>query len=406
MTEALDPLGPDWGDVVHRSRRALRRRRALNGAALLAVVAAGVASAYALGHPVIDFGQAQHGSLKQVNEFGSMEVGAPRGMAPGVLPHQTRRIAVVRIDGKVHTLYVAPTKQGGFCALWSNLGGGCRADRHDKFASHLDAGGLVGRGGLVVLQGSFFQARGDRLTMSFKDGATADVPFVWVTAPIDAGFYLYRIPNAHRHASTRAVSLALYDKDGKLLAREPVIAPQRMPDGVTHRVKGFPPLQVPAEAIWAKRTRLFDERTADGARLGLWIAPRRGGGTCMWTNNSLGCHPAGSTRDRNIGPLATLGFLNGGKHVHLCCGVGGGITRVEALFQDGDRVELTPKRGYLLWPIPPAHWTLGHRIVSLVGYDSAGRVVASHALPKPADQRALYYCTKPKSLGYGVKLCP
>jgi hypothetical protein len=406
VTEVLDPLGPNWGDVVHRSRRAQRRRRALNAAGLLAVVAAGVASAYALGHPVIDFGKAQRGSLKQVNQFGSMEVGAPRGMAPGVLPHQTRLITTLRIDGKWNKLYVAPTKQGGFCSLWSGLGGGCRANRHDKFASRLDAGGMVGPGGMLILEGSFFQARGDRLTLSFKDGATTDVPFVWVTTPINAGFYAYRIPNAHRHVATRAVSLALYDKDGKLLAREPIIGPQAFPGGAMHRVKGYPPLQVPTEAIWAKRTQLFDERTSDGARLGLWIAPRRGGGTCMWTNNSFGCHPAGSTGGGNVGPLVTLGFMNGGKHIYMCCGVGGGIVRVDALFQDGDRVELTPKRGYLLWPIAPAHWRLGHRVVSLVGYNRAGQVVARRVLPAPADQRALYYCAKPKSLGYGVKECP
>jgi hypothetical protein len=227
---------------------------------------------------------------------------------------------------------------------------------------------------------------------------------VWVTAPINAGFYIYRVPNVHRHTSARATSLALYDKDGKEITREPLIGPQRYPGGVTHRIKGYAPLQVPAEAIWAKRTQLFDERTADGARLGLWIAPRRGGGTCMWTNNSLGC--GGSRGSDKFGPLATLGFLNGGKHVYLCCGVSMRIARVEALFQDGDRVELTPKRGYLLWPISPAHWPLGHRIVALVGYDAAGHAIARRAMPKPSDQRALYYCKKPKSLGYGVKQCP
>jgi len=396
VTEAIDPLGPDWGDVVHRSRRSVRRRRVLNAAALLAAIVAGVASAYALGHPVIDFGKAQHGSLKQVNEFGSMEVEAPRGMAPGVLPHQTRQITALRIDGKWHTLYVAPTKQGGFCALWSNLGGGCRADRHDKWASHLDAGGLVGTHGLEVLQGSFFQAAGVRLTMTFKDGTKLDVPFVWVTAPIDAGFYLYRVPNAHRTDATRPVALALYDKDGELLAREPIIGPQ--PIGSTVRVPGYPPLMLPIGAIWKHHRQLFDLRAENGARIGFWVMPKRGGGTCYVTNTASGCgNPALSNR----GPLIGLGF-NGTR---LCCGVSPRIVRVEARFQDGARVSLYPKEGYLVWPIPTAHFALGHRLAALVGFDRTGHEIARGRLPRPSDQGGIYPCKKPKSLGYGVKRC-
>lgn len=402
MTEAFDPLGPNWGDVVHRSQRAQRRRRALNAVGLLAVVAAGVASAYALGHPVIDFGKAQHGSLRQVNVFGSMEVGAPRGMAPGVLPHQTRRITTVRIDGKLETLYVAPTKQGGFCSLWSGLGGGCRANRHDKFASHLDAGGMVGPGGLQILQGSFFQERGDRLTISFKDGATADVHFVWVTAPINAGFYAYRVPNAHRYVTARAVSLALYDKDGKLLAREPVIGPEQYPGGEAQHIKGFPPLMTQG-GDWSKRRKLFDFRADDGARIGLWVYPR-GNTTCYVFNQGSGCDVQG--RNAHLGDIALpLGFSGGGSHVTLCCRVAPKIAKVEAQFQDGERLSIYPRESYLLWPIPSSHFALGHRIVSLTGFDANGRVVAHHALPAPRDQSGLYPCKKPKALGYGVKRC-
>ena len=160
MTDSLLVHGPDdgdWNDVRRRSRRSVRRRRGGEVAAALAVAVVAVASAYALGHPVVDFGKAQHGSLKQVNEFGSMQVGAPRGMAPGVLPHEARRITAVRIDGKEHVLYVAPTKQGGFCADWSDFGGGCprepprpvcveaRRRRRDRPARADGAAGLVGQ---------------------------------------------------------------------------------------------------------------------------------------------------------------------------------------------------------------------------------------------------------------------
>ncbi|MFL5953908.1 MAG: hypothetical protein ACJ76I_07355 [Gaiellaceae bacterium] len=389
--------GPDWGDVVRRSQSAVRRRRTFATAGALGVVAAGVASAYALGHPVIDFGKAQHGTRHEVNGMGSMEVGAPRGMAPGVLPHRTRRITAVRIDGKVHVLSVAPTKRGGFCFQWSNYVGGCRADRHDRFASRIEAGGSVGPKGMLILAGSFFQQRGDRLVMTFKDGATADVPFVWVTAPIDAGFYLYRVPDAHRRIAARAVSLALYDAGGKLLDREPILGPEPLPGHgeVVRHVRGFPPLPVRADGVWSKRRLLFDLRADNGARIGLWVYPLRGGGQCFVTNSASGC---GKTSAEG---LLALGF--GGTR--LCCGVSPRIVRVEARFQDGDRISLYPKEGYLIFPIPERHFPLGHRLVATIGFDAAGRAIARGRIPRPADQAGIYPCKTPKSLGYGVKRC-
>lgn len=395
MTQPFD-LGPDWVDVVHRARRAGRARRALEFASLLALIVVGIASAYALGHPVIDFGSAKHAGVHEVDEFGSMQVAAPRGMAPGVLPHQTRRITVVRVDGKAHTLYVAPTRAGGFCYEWSGLGGGCRANRHDKYASHIDPGGLIGRNGLIVLEGSFFQANGDRLTMTFKDGATADVPFVFVSAPISAGFYLYRVPDSHRQAATRPTSLALFDKNGRLLDRERIQGSE-LPRQTAVHLAGFPTIIVPHGGIWSKRALLFDERDPKGNRVYLFSMPKSGGGTCVTSNGEVGCLPGGPWR----GPLIQLGFSTD----RLCCDVAPSIARVEARFQDGVRVSLYPKRGFLIWPIPADHWALGHRLVALVGYDATGRLVAHGRIPKPVDQRGIYPCKKPKDLGYGVKQC-
>ncbi|HVW90746.1 MAG TPA: hypothetical protein VHC01_14875, partial [Gaiellaceae bacterium] len=393
MTETVDPFGPDWGDVLRRARRSRAHRWTLQ-AVVVAVLVVGVASAYAFGHSVIDFGSAKPAGLKQVDEFGSMQVGAPRGMAPGVLPHEARRITSVRFDGKVHTLYVAPTKSGGYCYVWTDLGGGCRA-RHDRVANALGTGGEVGPNGLTVLETSFLQAAGERLVMTFKDGATADVPFVWVSAPIDAGFTVYRIPDAHRRAATRPVWLALYDAHGKLLRRDPIrdtgLQPQR-----AVRLRGFGAVMVPQGGIWSQRKLLFDLRDPKGNRVYLFTMPKWGGGTCVTSNGEVGCVP-GAWR----GPLIQLGFSTD----RLCCDVSAKVVRVEARFQDGARVSLYPKEGFLIWPIPASHWALGHRLVALVGYDAAGRVIAHGTVPKPADQRGIYPCKKPKNLGYGVKEC-
>ena len=413
MTETLlweeilapGPDDADWGDVVRRASRARRRRRVGVAAALAAVVAVSVASAYALGHPIVDFQKSPKGPIQIVNDFGSLEVGAPLGMAPGVLPHEARRITSVTIDGKQHVLWVAPTKRGGFCAQWSDAFGGCRADRHDAFSSHIDVtlSGVANGCCVALLGGSFFQSDGERLEVSYADGTTAEIPFVWVTEPIDAGFYLYRVPNAHRVEGTRPTAVTLYDGHGKTLAREDV---QGIPASIRslnqHRIEGYPLLSVPAEAIWKERRQLFDLRADDGDRIGLWVAPSRSGGTCMWTNQASGCTRPGEESEE---PTIGLGFSGAPTHVTLCCTVSRDVARVEARFEDGDRTDLPPpKEGYLVWPIPSRHYPRGHRLEELVAFDSAGRQIANQR--ENTDAAGLYPCSKPKSLGYGVSMCP
>jgi len=88
-TAELLSRGPDdgdWNEVRRRARRGRRRRQASVMLVLAGAVALVVASAYAFGHPIIDFGSAPKGPPKVVDDFGSLEVGAPDGMAPGVLP--------------------------------------------------------------------------------------------------------------------------------------------------------------------------------------------------------------------------------------------------------------------------------------------------------------------------------
>jgi hypothetical protein len=394
------PDDPDWSDVVRRATRARRRRLAVTALAVATISCLGVAAAYAFDHPIVDFGSAPKGPSSVVNDFGSLEVGAPEGMAPGVLPHEARRITTVTIDGKEHVLWVAPTTKGGFCDEWSHSFGGCRADRHDRFAERIDV--TYGGSGPDLLGGSFFQ-RAAKFEIVYADGTSDEIPFVWVTGPIDAGFYLFRVPDAHRVDGHRPTEMRLYDAEGKLLRSQPL---ERLrPDVLsinTHRLPGYPLLSVPAQAIWEQRRQLFDLRADDGDRIGLWVAPSRSGGTCMWTNQALGCMRAGEERKE---PTIGLGFSGAATHVTLCCTVGQVVARVEARFEDGDRIDLPPpKEGYLVWPIPSRHYPLGHRLEELVAFDSSGREIASRQ--EKTDAAGLYPCSEPKQLGYGVSMCP
>ena len=105
--------------------------------------------------------------------------------------------------------------------------------------------------------------------LSYADGTSEEVPFVWVSAPIDAGFFVL-------YPANRPAKLTLYDSRGEVIARESIggMDPLAMPETVMRSLPGYPHLSVPAEAIWEKRRQLFDLRADDGARVGLWVAPR------------------------------------------------------------------------------------------------------------------------------------
>jgi hypothetical protein len=345
-----------------------------------------------------------------------VRLSAPVGMSPGVLPHQTRRITDVKIDGKTHTLYVAPTKAGGFCYLWSHLMGGCQASRTGGFAKRISGGGEGGLYGMTVLNGTFLLANGARVEVTHADGTTSNVPFVWVTKPINAGFYLYAVPAAHRRAGHQVVSVALLDSHGHVLTRARQPGATGIP-AVEHSAPGFPHLGVPPQAIYADRQQLFDIRADNGSRQGLWIAPERGGGTCYWTNRGSGCtevrgrlpkiapdffkgHPDRLREKAVLG----LGF-EGGNPTVICCQVTANVARVELRYQDGDRAELTPKKTFLLIVIPSSHYALGHRVKEIVAYDAAGKMIGERSI---GNQAGVYPCAKAqeKKLGYGVTECP
>jgi hypothetical protein len=307
------------------------------------------------------------------------------------MPHQARRIAT--IDG--HTLVVAPRVDGGFCSTWDREGATCEPPR-----SQLMSTGFAKSGALISLQGSFPQWGAERVVLRYADGTTTDIPFVWVTRPIASAFFFLAIPQAHQVRGHQPVRLTLLDASGAPLATqlvEGIVSPQHVISYklVHRRVAGYPPLTVPEGAMWAKRRQLYAWTAPTGTRIGLWLAPKRGGGECYWTNIHTGCS----------GGQPFWPKLRKGKgYVVLCCTIDPKATRVDAYFQDGARVTLTPKHGYLIWPIPSSHYAPGHRLDTLVTYHGTGnRWLSIHI---PPGVRALYPCARPKDYGYGLIMCP
>jgi len=169
-----------------------RRRRTLLVAAVIATGAliAGPALAWRFG--VLDFSNAEPAPPRVVKEFETLSRGAPEGMDPGVIAGQTRRAG----DVAGHILWVAPTKQGGLCYEWSEASGGC--DRLGTVPLGVTwATGLTPAGSqpsIGIVEG-FAHARWvDEVEIELDNQSTAHPRLIWISSPIDAGFYYYRAP--------------------------------------------------------------------------------------------------------------------------------------------------------------------------------------------------------------------
>jgi hypothetical protein len=104
--------------------RVSRLRLALTALAL-AVAFVLVAPALGLDLPALDFWKAEKAPPRVVEDFDSLSEGAPAGMDPGAVSGEARKVTTVVLDDGPHTLWVAPTRSGGFCVNWTKAGGGC-----------------------------------------------------------------------------------------------------------------------------------------------------------------------------------------------------------------------------------------------------------------------------------------
>jgi hypothetical protein len=223
----------DWTAVRRRGRRPARLSIGV-GILVVAVVSAG--AAYGLYRGTLPFASQEPAPAPVVKDFQTLFGGeaAPPGMDPHVLAGETKRVATFA-DGK-YVLYVAPTKTGGFCESFVRLFGGCRQDR--KLPAGAPTGGsdevnpfaigLMGAmssRGPTILGGDLLLPAGTLLSVEFADGSSAEVPVVFVSPPIDAGFFLYPVPAEHVRLGHEARYLIARDADGRLLAKARVSGP-------------------------------------------------------------------------------------------------------------------------------------------------------------------------------------
>jgi hypothetical protein len=292
---------------------------------ILILLVAGVA--FTFGLPVLDFGQAQKAppESRVVKNFAVLDQGAPPGMATDVIPNETRKVATF---GDA-TLWVAPTKQGGFC---TDLGGEGGCDRLGTVPLNVDWAIERSRptpeserafGGLPVVDqvSGYVNARwASGLEIRFEDGDVIRPHVVWVSKPIEAGFFLQPIPVAHRQPGHLISAIVALNNDGKLVASESL-----------GRNRSADP---PADAILDQAKQMAVIDTGEGPVV-LTAAPTRYEGRCAWLEFGSEAIPVMPCLPKGYENQAALGLavhaLGGRSILAGECG----YHAVELVHQDG-----------------------------------------------------------------------
>lgn len=400
LVPSFEDAAPDWADALRRGHRSRRRRLALSAMALAPIVVALlVAPAFGFGRSVLPFFGAEKAPQPVVHDFASMSTGAPPGMDPAVIASETRKVGVWHFGGKAHTLWVAPTRAGGFCDLWTDGGGGC--DREGTVP--VDAVGAMAP--MRVVPGEDTQARLENgipvwiagyvrskyaaaAEIRFEDGTVVRPELTWVSEPIGAGFFAYDIPAAQRAIGHRAVSVVAVNADGEHVATDYL---------------GVGGLRDPlADAVVAERHLEVEVETTHGTAT-LYTAPTRYDGRCAFAEfegkrvSVYPCLPARYGFD-NLA-LRIIPTLDA---VLIAGALPEKVATVELGFADGDNVTLHA-HGYLLYEVPAGHLVPSAMLTRIVERDASGGHVGPPSPPfgRPAEQP----CYRPLPLPPGTH-CP
>lgn len=401
----------DWLDVRRRAqRRALRRP--LVAALVVVTAVAVVAPAAGLHRVVIDFFSAERAPERVQVDFSQLGIMAPVPLGPDVIPNSARKIMDVSYRGGSRAVWAAPTRDGEFCVLFEELTTTCRERTPPVGRRPLHPGDLRtyvlgttqlldGKHIVQRVAGSILEHDVESLTVEFADGESAEVPITWVSAPIDAGFYFYEVPEAHLSVGSQLHALVARDAEGRIVARESfplpkpgdVEHPVRLPDGLR--------TSLPRKAIVAESRRAVSLTTSTGTTVTVWVMPTTEGGICFVWARGGGCPPVGWKQETPI----VGGLASGSRRpVLFQAQVLPEVAAIELRYEDGVVQRVAPSDGFALAEVAPAHYERGHRLVAAVALDGAGGILQR----QPFDPTAwgLYPCETPVDVGRGVMACP
>jgi hypothetical protein len=433
MTETIDHLiqarfdgvanlldDRDWGDVISRAGSAGGRRRVPTRLVLAAVVAvlAATVTAVAFGWPqtFVDFFSSPSAPARVKNWFGAENVAAPSGMSPDAIPGEARKIATATFDASglhpdrptLHTLYVAPRRGGGFCYEWTNFSGSC-ADATSTAAyakTHPAARPLgvssIGNDFPLVVGGTIRAGTAKTVQARFADGTTVTIPVTWVSAPIDAGFFVYPVPPAHQTRADALASVVALDGNGNVVGRQDFRLTNPLDEEVTQTLPDGTKALLPQRAETSTAKKIIGFHSTNGTDVYLWVMQRTGGGYCYVFNRGEGCPPTDSLSDW---PAAfSAGLASGADPILFYAQTKPEVAALELQYQDGTSERLTPVDGWVLTEITPDHYKQGTRLTAAVALDSSGKEISTQHFQ--TQDPGVYPCQTPKSLGYGVKACP
>jgi hypothetical protein len=352
--EALAPLSPEgasWEDALRRARerggatggapKHRHGRKSLVFALIAFVLIAGAALAVTLvGRKDVPFATSRHAPSLVKKRFLDLAIGAPASMRPDVLAGQAREVGEFKFRGRTRKLWVAPTRRGGYCFTFERWFGGCRQTAADRArvigASWMLANDQRTRRRQVIVAhvgGDITDPRAARLVAQYADGMSDDIEFVWVSAPIRAGFFSFEVPAAHKSDAHRLKAITLYSSSDKILGSESFapfvpLPPRSHPPHApiinpTHSVA---PPAAPFQHASAKGVTVlaghnesvrFDLRSLDAS---LRPLIRRGAGfVCARLTREFGIFTVrGSGYPRALAPEVTLRYSGVGTPYDFC----------------------------------------------------------------------------------------
>jgi hypothetical protein len=255
-------------------------------------------------------------------------------MDPRVIAGQARTVTTLHTATGTHTLWVAPTRLGGFCYGWSKGAGGCDARGVLPLAvtwmspDRVEPGPLPPRA-FGSVEGHVHAPWADGVEIHLADGSTVQPKLTWVSKPIDAGFFYY---DAHAGVSVRSV---VATKNG-----DAVDADETGAGGVE---------PTPDRFVLAKEKQAVAVLETSAGRATIWVAPTKTNKICRWLELA-GTHlPVTPCLPAVYGvqglPLRYVTI----DRVRLLYGAAGPRYRsVHVTFPDGHELALRPQRQFFL----------------------------------------------------------
>lgn len=222
------PSTADWADARARGKRLRRRRRAkLAGVGVLVAGLVAAAPAFGIGSRVLDFFDSEPAPEVLKLQLAELNTGAPPGMSPGVDAQQLRRVLTRELYNGQYTLWIAPTKDGNFCMHFGRTGrgggsGGCIDRRVMPIYPEF---GQASSGKPILAFGSVTADGATDVELELDNGRSVEAELVWVSRPIDAGFYATEVLEG------RPVAVVARDGNGEQIARLAMPKPVGIPPG-------------------------------------------------------------------------------------------------------------------------------------------------------------------------------